>query len=71
MDSAASGGSLESNTSVGNPASALAEAPAVTGKRAAEEEAAVGSDDEEVSSRSTLLAELSCHPGGTRARGPF
>ena len=71
MDSAASGGALESNASAGNPASALEEAPAVTGKRAAEGEAAVSSDDEEVSSQSTLLAELCCHPGGTRTLGPF
>jgi hypothetical protein len=36
MESATSGDSLESNASAGIPASAFVEAPAVTGKRAAE-----------------------------------
>jgi hypothetical protein len=70
MDSAASGGALESNASAGYPVSALVESPAVTGKRAAEGEAAVGSDDEEVSSQSTRLAELSCQSDDARTLGP-
>lgn len=66
MDLEASSSALESNTSTGNPASASAEASTVTAKRRAEGEASVGSDDEEVSPQSTLLAELSCHSGRTR-----
>jgi len=63
----ASSSALESNASAGNPAAALAQASAVTAKRPAEGEAAVGSDDEEVSPQSTLLAALSWQPGSTRA----
>ena len=48
MDSDASSSALGSNVSAGKPASASAEASAVTGKRSAEGGAAVGSDDEEV-----------------------
>ena len=71
LDMEASGSALESNVSAGNPASVLAEASAVTGKRAAEGEAAFGSDDEEVSPQSTLLAALWYHSGRTQTRGPF
>ena len=67
MDSDASSSALDSNTSAGNFTSALAEASVVTGKRLAEGEAAVGSDDEEVSPQSTLLAALSWQPGSTPA----
>ena len=71
MDLEASSSALESNASAGNPASALAEASAVTAKRAAEGEAAVGSDDEEVSPQSTRLAAIWCHSGRTHGLGWF
>ena len=71
LDMEASGSTLGSNVSAGGAASALAEAPTVTAKRPAEGEAAVGSDDEEVSPQSTLLAALSCHSGRTQTLGRF
>ena len=63
MDSDASSSALGSNVSAGKPASASAEASAVTGKRSAEGEAAVGSDDEEV----TPKARFWLHFLGNRA----